>query len=134
MPTVLVSCGEPSGDLYAGALVRELRSLVPGLRALGFGGEHLREAGAELVGDYRGLTVTGLVEALRVLPRSYAMYRRLVAAAREHRPDVVVLIDFPDFNFRVGKAAARRGIPVIRSRAGFTSIVRKCPSSVTSRR
>jgi lipid-A-disaccharide synthase len=113
MPTVFLSCGEPSGDLYAAALVRELRALVPGLRAMGFGGERLREAGAELVGDYRGLTVTGLVEALRVLPRSYAMYRRLVAAAREHRPDVVVLIDFPDFNFRLAAAVRALGIPVV---------------------
>lgn len=113
MPTVLISCGEPSGDLYAGALVRELRALAPGLRALGFGGEHLRAAGAELIGDYRGLAVTGLVEAVRVLPRSYAMYRRLVRAAREHRPDVVVLIDFPDFNFRLAGAVRALGIPIV---------------------
>ena len=113
MPTVLVSCGEPSGDLYAAALVRELRALVPGLQAVGFGGERLRAAGAELVGDFRGIAVTGLVEALRVLPRSYAMYRRLVRAARETRPDVLVLIDFPDFNFRLGAAVRALGIPVV---------------------
>lgn len=113
MPTVLVSCGEPSGDLYAGALVRELRAVAPGLRAYGLGGDRLRAAGAELVGDYGGVTVTGLVEALRVLPRSYAMYRRLVRTAREIRPDVIVLIDFPDFNFRLAAAVRALGIPVV---------------------
>ena len=70
-------------------------------------------AGAELIGDYRGLSVTGIVEVARQLPRTYAMYRRLVAAARERRPDVLVLIDFPDFNFRLGQAAHRLGIPVV---------------------
>jgi lipid-A-disaccharide synthase len=109
----MISCGEASGDLYAGALTRELRARVPNAEIVGFGGEHLRAAGAELVGDFTGLTVTGLTEALRVLPRSYAMYRRLVAAARAKRPDVFVAIDFPDFNFRLMAALRRLGIPVV---------------------
>jgi lipid-A-disaccharide synthase len=113
MPSVLISCGEPSGDLYAGALTRELLALCPGTRVEGFGGDRLRAAGATLVGDYRGIAVTGLVEALRVLPRSYAMYRRLVRAARERRPDVLVVIDFPDFNFRLASAVRALGIPVV---------------------
>jgi len=111
--TVLVSCGEPSGDLYAGALVEQLRRREPALRAIGFGGERLRAAGAELVGDYRGVTVTGLVEALRVLPTSLALMRRLVRVARETRPDVLVAIDFPDFNFRLAGAVRQLGIPVV---------------------
>ncbi len=113
MPTVFISCGEPSGDLYAGALARELQALCPGVRVEGLGGDRLRAAGATLVGDYRGLTVTGLVEALRVLPQSYAMYRRLVRAARERRPDVLVVIDFPDFNFRLAEAFRAIGIPIV---------------------
>ena len=113
MANVLISCGEPSGDLYAGALVDALRALDPGLRVRGLGGERLEAAGAGMVGDYRGITVTGLVEAIRVLPKSLALYRRLVDAARTERPDVFVAIDFPDFNFRVAGAMRRRGIPVV---------------------
>lgn len=113
MSRVLISCGEASGDLYAGALARELRALDPAIQIAGFGGEQLRAAGASLIGDYRGLTVTGLAEALKVLPRSYAMYRRLVAAARDTRPDVFVAIDFPDFNFRLAAAMRRLGVPVV---------------------
>ena len=67
MPTVMISCGEPSGDIYAGALARELRRIRPDARVFGLGGEHLRAAGGDLVGDYRGLTVTGLVEAMKKL-------------------------------------------------------------------
>jgi lipid-A-disaccharide synthase len=110
---VMISCGEASGDLYAGALARELRDIDPGISVTGFGGDRLRAAGATLVGDYRGLTVTGLAEALKVLPRSYAMYRRLLAAARADRPDVLVAIDFPDFNFRLAASVRRLGIPVV---------------------
>jgi lipid-A-disaccharide synthase len=110
---IMISCGEASGDLYAGALAAELRARAPGVDIFGFGGPRLAAANARLIGDFTGLTVTGLTEALRVIPRSYAMYRRLVAAAREHRPDVFVAIDFPDFNFRLVAALHRLGIPVV---------------------
>jgi lipid-A-disaccharide synthase len=113
MARIMISCGEPSGDLYAGALARELRALDPSAALAGFGGDRLRAAGVHLVGDYHGLSVTGLSEALVVLPRSLAMYRRLVAWARAERPDVFVAIDFPDFNFRLAAALKRLGIPVV---------------------
>jgi lipid-A-disaccharide synthase len=109
----LIACGEPSGDLYAGALTREIRALDPTSKVFGLGGERLRESGAELVADYRGLTVTGLSEALAVVPRSYVTYRRLVARAREERPDVFVAVDFPEINFRVAAAMRRLGVPVV---------------------
>ena len=109
----MVSCGEPSGDLYAGALVEELRRRAPGAEIFGFGSERFSAAGGRLVGDFKGLSVTGLTEALRVLPASYAMLRRLVSAARETRPDVFVAIDFPDFNFRLMAALKALGIPVV---------------------
>src|SRR5262245_61856789 len=63
---VMLSCGEPSGDLYAGALVSSLRALEPQIDVFGFGGDRMASAGARLVGDYRGFSVTGLVEALGV--------------------------------------------------------------------
>lgn len=113
MARVMVSCGEPSGDLYAGALARALREVDPATVVFGLGGERLAAAGARLTGDYRGISVTGLVEVVRLLPRTYAMFRRLVRAARDERPDVFVAIDFPDFNFRLAAAVRRLGIPVV---------------------
>ena len=110
---IMISCGEPSGDLYAGALVSEILRREPAADVFGFGGQRLAEAGARLVGDFQGFSVTGLTEALRVLPRSFAMLRRLTTAAREQRPDVFVAIDFPDFNFRLMAALHRLGIPVV---------------------
>jgi len=108
----MISCGEASGDLYAGALVRAMRSIDPHVSAFGFGGGQLQAAGAELVGDYRGLSVTGLVEVIRHLPASFRMLRTLRQIAAARRPDVFVAIDFPDFNFRLLPAMRALGIPV----------------------
>lgn len=109
----MISCGEPSGDLYAGALTAALRAQAPGIDVFGFGGDRLRDAGAELLGHFHGLSVTGLAEVLRTLPRTWRMYRALIAEAERRRPDVFVAIDFADFNFRLGQALHARGIPVV---------------------
>jgi lipid-A-disaccharide synthase len=109
----MISCGEPSGDLYAGALVHALRARVRDLDVFGLGGDRLAAAGARLVAEFRGLSVTGLVEALGVLPRSWQTYRRLVAEARSARPDVLVVVDYPDFNFRLMGAVKTLGVPVV---------------------
>src|ERR1051325_2437946 len=109
----MISCGEPSGDLYAGALAEALRRRDPGIDIFGFGGPRLEAAGARLLGSFAGLSVTGLTEALRILPQSFRMLRRLVDAARELQPDVFVPIDFPDFNFRLMASLRRLGIPVV---------------------
>jgi lipid-A-disaccharide synthase len=109
----MVSCGEASGDLYAGALVRAMREIDPSVTVSGFGGAQLEAAGATLIGDYRGMSVTGLVEALAVVPRSLAMLRRLRGAASAAPPDVFVAIDFPDFNFRLLPAMRRLGARIV---------------------
>ena len=113
MTKVLISCGEASGDMYAAALTSELVRLDPGAQVFGLGGDRMTAAGARLIGHYHGLSVTGLVEALAVLPRALAMYRRLVDAMRRDRPDVLVAVDFPDFNFRLASAGRRLGLPVV---------------------
>ena len=110
---VMLSCGEASGDLYAGALVNALRARVPDIDVFGLGGDRFKTAGGRLVGDFHGIAVTGLLEAVRMIPDSYALYRRLLQAARTERPDVLVLIDFPDFNFRLMAAVKRLGVPVV---------------------
>ncbi len=113
MLRVMVSCGEPSGDVYAAALARAMREREPALDVFGFGGPACRAAGVRLVGDYTGLGVTGLTEVVRVLPATFAMLRRLAEAAAETRPDALVLVDYPDFNFQLMKRLAPRGIPVV---------------------
>src|SRR5262249_28388652 len=110
---LLLSCGEASGDLYAGALTRELLALDPSLSISGLGGPRFAAAGGHLVDDYRELSVTGLTEWIPKLPRLLAARRRLVAAAEAERPDALVLIDFSGFNFRLAPAIKKLGVPVI---------------------
>jgi lipid-A-disaccharide synthase len=99
--------------LYAGALTRELRTLVPEMTVAGLGGPQLAAAGGTLIEDYRGLVVTGLTEVIAKLPKSQKTMTRLVEAAREHRPDALVVLDFPDFNLRLARRVRKLGIPVI---------------------
>ena len=110
---LLLSCGEASGDLYAGALLRALRALDPGVAVAGLGGPQFAAAGGQLIDDYRHLAVTGLTEALSKIPRSWSALRRMVRAATVDRPDALVAIDFPDFNFRLARAIKRLGVPVV---------------------
>jgi lipid-A-disaccharide synthase len=110
---VMISCGEPSGDLYAGALAAEILRKRPSTEVVGFGGDRLEAAGARLVQNFSGLSVTGLLEVVRLLPQTYGTYRRLVADADATRPDVFVAVDFPDFNFILARALKKRGIPIV---------------------
>jgi lipid-A-disaccharide synthase len=112
-PRLLLSCGEASGDLYAGALTRELRALDPSTTVLGLGGPQLQAAGGTLVDDYRHVSATGLIEPLTRLPSLVQVRRRLVDAARAERPDALVLIDFSGFNLRLAPAIKALGVPVI---------------------
>ncbi|MBY0496534.1 MAG: lipid-A-disaccharide synthase [Cyanobacteria bacterium] len=79
----------------------------------GLGGERFAAAGGRLIADFHGMSVTGLAEALSVVPRSIATLRKLTRAAREHKPDALVVIDYPDFNFRLMRLIKKQGIPVI---------------------
>ena len=110
---ILLSCGEPSGDLSAGALTRELQRLLPGVRVSGLGGPQCAAAGGELIEDYRGLAVTGFTEAIPKIPHLLGVRRKLVASAQRERPDVLVVVDFPDFNFRLAPLIRKLGIPVV---------------------
>jgi len=112
-PRVLVSAGEASGDLYASLVVEELRRESPGTEFFGCTGPRLRAAGVRSVVDASSLAVVGLAEVVLHIPRIYREYRKLLAAARERRPDVAILTDSPDFHLRVARRLARAGIPVV---------------------
>ena len=93
--------------------MRELHAIDPQIAVSGMGGPSLAAAGGTRLEDYRGVAVTGLTEAIRKIPQSYGALRRLVAWARANRPDALVVIDFPDFNFRLARAVKALGIPVV---------------------
>jgi lipid-A-disaccharide synthase len=109
----MLSCGEASGDLYAGALVAALRRREPDIDVFGLGGERFKAAGGRLIADFHDIAVTGLTEVLRVLPRTLKTMQQLVRAAERERPQALIVIDYPDFNFRLMRRVKRLGIPVV---------------------
>jgi lipid-A-disaccharide synthase len=110
---LLVVAGEASGDLHGARLVSELRRLVPGLETFGLGGDELRAAGLQPVAHSSEVSVVGITEVLRVLPRIREVFAELLAEVDRRRPDAAVLIDFPDFNLRLARELEKRGLPVI---------------------
>ena len=113
MSTVLLSVGDASGDVYAGDFVRELRALHPGTRFLGLGGAEMTRAGVEIVVDQRDLGASGLVELIPDLHRIVRTWRRMVAALRAERPDLVVLVDSSGLNIPFARRARRLGVPTL---------------------
>jgi lipid-A-disaccharide synthase len=94
-------------------LIAALRERMPGAVFTGLGGVQMERAGQARVVRAEDVAVMGVTEILRHVPRIYASYRRLVRSIRRERPDVAVLIDFPDVNFRLAKHLRRAGVPVV---------------------
>lgn len=116
-PRVLLVAGEASGDLRGAELVEQLRQLVPEVEVFGVGGERLRAAGMDVTVPASELSIMGLTEVTSRLPAILRSYRRLrdeiLGRGPEGRkPDLVLLIDFPDFNLRLAGVAKRTGVPV----------------------
>jgi len=105
------SVGEPSGDLHGANLIGELQKRAP-LSAAGLGGPKMRSAGCELLRDMSDLAVMGLAPVLAKLPEFFRLLARVERAFDEQRPEAVVLIDYPGFNWHVARKAKERGIPV----------------------
>jgi lipid-A-disaccharide synthase len=112
-PSILVSAGEASGDLYAGRLVEELRRSFPDADFFGCAGPRMRAAGVRAVVRAESLSVVGLVEVLAHIPRIYGEYRRMVAAARRERPALAILTDSPDFHLPMARHLKKLGTPVV---------------------
>jgi len=114
MPTILISAGEASGELYGAQLMESLRRADSrAMSFFGLGGERMRAAGFETIIESRDVAVVGLAEVVKHLPSIYRRFHELLREVDRRKPDVAVLIDFPDFNFRLARELYRRGIPVV---------------------
>ncbi len=109
---VLVSAGDASGDLHSAEFVRALRELQPDLRISGLGGTAMEKTGVALVVHQREMAVGGLVEVISSSRRIVGAWRRLNRELVTERPDLVVLVDSPDFNIPFARRAKRAGVPV----------------------
>lgn len=110
---LLVVAGEASGDLHCARLVAELQLDMPGLRTFGLGGDELAAVGTELVARSAEISVVGITEVLRILPRAREIFRELLAEVDRRQTRAALLVDFPDFNLRLARALKRRGVKVL---------------------
>lgn len=111
----MIVAGESSGDGHAAKLVNALRQSAPNTAFDFFGsaGERMRDVGVEPVVLADDLAIMGIPEIARALPVFIAAFQKLTKAAAERRPDVVVLVDFPEFNLKLAKSLKKRGFKVI---------------------
>ncbi len=110
---VMMVAGERSGDVYGAELASALRARLKAVEIFGCGGEAMRRAGVETIVDAHKISMIGIVEILSGLPRAYRAFRSMVEEVDRRKPQLGVLIDFPDFNLRLAKKLKERNIPVV---------------------
>jgi lipid-A-disaccharide synthase len=108
-----VLTGEASGDRYGALLAAALRDVEPTIRITGIGGARMAAAGVDLLFDADRIAVTGVIEVAAAFRSILGAWRAARAHLLGERPDLVVLIDYPDFNLRFARVAHRSGIPVV---------------------
>src|SRR5665213_762812 len=112
-PHIFISAGEASGERYGAMLIEAVRTRTPEAKFFGLGGATMESVGCERIVRAEDIAVMGITEVLRHMPRIYREYRRLVRSIRARKPDVAVLIDFPDVNFRLARELRKLGVPVV---------------------
>ncbi len=109
---IMLSAGEASGDLHGQSLAMAMKEQRPGVELVGFGGPKMAEAGVRLCADMREYSIMGVWEVIKNLPRIFALLSNLTSFMAKEKPDLLVLIDYPDFNWRLAAKAKSLGIPV----------------------
>lgn len=111
--SILIVSGEPSGDLHASNLVKDLKSIYPGLKFFGLGGKLCKDAGVDIDFDISNLAIVGLVDVWKNIFTIGKVFKGILKKVEFKKPDLAILIDYPGFNLRLAKELKRRGVPVI---------------------
>ena len=110
---ILLVAGEASADLHGSHVVRELKRIDPSVHLYGIGGDELRRAGMEILFDARDLSVVGIVEVVSRLPHIRKVFNTLKQQIEEAPPELLILLDYPDFNLRLAAVAKKHKVPVL---------------------
>jgi len=109
---ILIICGEPSGELHAANLTSAIKGINPEIRIFGVGSSLLARAGAEIIYDTKGLSVMGLFDVLKKLPKFLDLKKSILQKIESANFDAVIFVDFSGFNLRLAKEINKR-IPTI---------------------
>lgn len=110
---IMMVAGEASGDHHAANLYRELRQRHPGIRAFGMGGADMREAGVDLLYDSTDIAVIGIGEILRHYGEIRRALKQMQQAVCEQKPDLLICVDYKEFNLKLAEHARRCGVKVL---------------------
>jgi len=110
--TIMIVAGEASGDMHGADLVREMLRIDPTLNFYGIGGKKMKEEKVQILADASDMAVVGLTEVISKLGNIFKIMNMMKRSLDERRPDLVILIDYPDFNLPLARAARKRGIKV----------------------
>ena len=113
MKKVMIMSGEASGDLHGANLALAIRKMDPAIALYGVGSVRMRDAGVRMLADASEISVVGITAVLTHSRAICRVYTKLKHFLQEERPDLLVLIDFPDFNILLGKAAKKLSIPIL---------------------
>ena len=111
--SILIVAGEPSGDLHASRLVKDLKALKTDLIFFGLGGKLCKEAGVDIDFDIKNLAVIGLVDVFKNIFTIGKVFKGILKKIDSKKTDLAILVDYPGFNLRLAKELSKRGIPVI---------------------
>ena len=111
-PEILIVAGEASGDMHGARLVQAMHKQQPELTFAGIGGKELAAAGVQMLYDASKLAVVGVTEVISHLGDILAARRALITQMQRHKPALLILIDYPDFNLLLAGRAKKMGIPV----------------------
>jgi lipid-A-disaccharide synthase len=114
---ILISAAETSSDVHAAQLLHALKAQCEArgetLEAFGIGGPKLKQAGLEQIVDAKELLSMGFLEVASRLPKIFESLNRVEKASLDRKPDVAVVVDYPDFHFRLAKRLKKQGVPVV---------------------
>ena len=109
----MLLAGEASGDAHGAEVALQLQQLSPGIRLSGMGSTEMQQAGVELFFDSRDIAVVGIVEILKHWGDIKQAMKRVKHQLETTRPDLLILIDYPEFNLKMARHAKSLGIKVL---------------------
>ena len=113
MKRVMIIAGEASGDLHAARLVQDITARTAEVRFFGIGGANMQKAGVEILVDSAELAVVGIWEVLAHRKTIFAALNQMREILRTAPPDLLILVDYPDFNLRLAETAKKHGTKVL---------------------
>ena len=110
---IMMTAGEASGDVHGASLARAIKKISPSTEIFGMGGDKMKLAGVRLVRHYKDYNVMGILEVLKNLRKILKLLDDLTEIVRNEKPDLMVLIDYPDFNWRLAKRVKKFGTKIL---------------------